>query len=60
MSFWDSSALVPLCTNEPRSRLAGNFWKQFPQKIVWWQTSVEIFSALARLERENLISLPKD
>jgi predicted nucleic acid-binding protein len=59
MSFWDSSALVPLCTNEPRSRLAGKFWKQFPQKIVWWETSVEICSALARLERENIITLQK-
>jgi uncharacterized protein len=59
MSFWDSSALVPLCTNEPRSVLAGRLWKRFPQKIVWWETSVEICSALARLERENLITLQK-
>lgn len=59
MSFWDSSALVPLCTNEPRSVLAGRLWKQFPQKFVWWETSVEICSALARLERENLITLQK-
>ena len=59
MSFWDSSALVPLCTNEPRSHFAGNLWKKFPQKIVWWETSVEICSALARLERENAISLQK-
>ena len=49
---------MPLCTNEPRSRLAGQLWKRFPQKFVWWGTSVEICSALARLERENLISLP--
>ena len=55
MSFWDSSALVPLCTNEPRSILAGRLWKQFPEKFVWWETSVEICSALARLERENKI-----
>lgn len=57
MSFWDSSALVPLCINEPRSILAGRIWKRFPEKIVWWETSVEISSALARLERENKISL---
>ncbi len=59
MSFWDSSALVPLCTNEPRSIPAGKLWKQFPEKFVWWETSVEISSALARLERENKISLPQ-
>lgn len=59
MSFWDSSALVPLCTNEPRSISAGRLWKSFSQKSVWWAASVEISSALARLERENLISLQK-
>jgi predicted nucleic acid-binding protein len=59
MSFWDSSALVPLCTNEPRSISAGRLWKNLSQKFVWWETSVEISSALARLERENLISLHK-
>lgn len=57
MSFWDSSALVPLCTNEPRSILAGKLWKQFPAVFVWWETSVEICSALARIERENKITL---
>ena len=56
MSFWDSSALVPLCTNEPRSILAGKLWKTFPQKFVWWETSVEICSALARIEREGKIT----
>ncbi len=59
MSFWDSSALVPLCTNEPRSILAGRLWKQFSTKVVWWETSVEICSALARLERESKISEKK-
>lgn len=57
MSFWDSSALVPLCTNETRSISAGRLWKTFPQKFVWWGTSVEICSALARIERENKITV---
>lgn len=56
MSFSDSGALVPLCINEPRSILAGKLWKQFPEKIVWWETSIEISSALARIERENKIT----
>ncbi len=60
MSFWDSSAIVPLCTNEPRSILAGKLWKQFNTIVVWWETSVEICSALARLERETKISEKKD
>jgi len=57
MSFWDSSALVPLCINEPRSIQAGRLWKRFSEKNVWWETSVEIASALARLERETKITL---
>jgi predicted nucleic acid-binding protein len=57
MSFWDSSALVPLCTNEPRSILAGRLWKTLPQKFVWWETSIEICSALARINRENRITV---
>ena len=57
MSFWDSSALVPLCTSEPRSISAGRLWKTFSPRVVWWETSVEICSALARIERENIISL---
>lgn len=56
MSFWDSSALVPLCTNETRSISAGRLWKRFSQKYVWWGTSVEIISALARIERESRIT----
>jgi uncharacterized protein len=59
MSFWDSSALVPLCTNESRSSLAGTLWKRFPQKVVWWSASVEICSALARMERDGSIILQK-
>lgn len=50
---------MPLCTNEPRSVAAGKLWKRLPQKFVWWETSVEICSALARLERESLITLQK-
>lgn len=59
MSFWDSSALVPLGTNEPCSILAGRLWKQFTAKVVWRETSIEICSALARLERETKISEKK-
>lgn len=56
MSFWDSSALVSLCTKEPRSTIAGRFWRRFPDRAISWTTPVEIASALARLQRENRIS----
>lgn len=59
MSFWDTSALVPLCINEDRSVIAGQLWRRFKDHHVWSETSVEIVSALARRWRENVISEPE-
>lgn len=56
MPFWDSSALVPLCTKEPRSTQTGKLWKRFAKNAASWTATVEISSALARLLRENRIS----
>lgn len=36
--------------------LAGKLWKGHKQRFVWWATSIEISSALARIERENKIT----
>ena len=55
MSFWDSSAIVPLCLYETRSANTGRLWKSFARRYVCWITSVEIASAIARSEREHLI-----
>ncbi len=55
MSFWDSSAIVPLCLYEERSPIVGKLWKQFSERIVCWETPVEIASAIAKAERENKI-----
>lgn len=56
MSFWDSSAIVPLCINENRSQRARTIWRNFPSHFVWLETPVEIMSAIARREREGAIS----
>ncbi len=56
MSFWDTSSIVPVCLNEPRSQNARRLWRQFVVKNVWRETVVEIESAFARLEREQLIN----
>ena len=48
--FWDSSALVPLCVRQPLTEAAIELYKRY-EVIVWWATSVEIASALARLVR---------
>ena len=48
--FWDSSALVPLCVHEITSRQAqSQLRKSMP--VVWWGSSVEVHSAIARLHR---------
>lgn len=56
MRFWDASAILPLVVNEPaRDRLLG-LYEEDPQILAWWATPIEIASALARRERERLIS----
>ena len=56
MSFWDSSAIVPLCINEKGSQRARTTWRNFSEHFVWLETPVEIMSAIARRERERAIS----
>jgi len=51
--FWDSSALVPLLVAEPSSLAASAAFEDDPELLVWWGSTVECVSALARLEREN-------
>jgi predicted nucleic acid-binding protein len=50
LAFWDSSALIPLCVQERTSNKAKTLAKQFAP-VVWWATTVEIHSAIARLHR---------
>lgn len=56
MSFWDTSAVVPLCINEIRSLAAGRHWKRYADRRVWCETTVEIASAFSRLVREQAIN----
>jgi predicted nucleic acid-binding protein len=51
-AFWDSSALIPLCIQEQNSNHARTLAKQFAP-VVWWATTVEIRSAIARLYRSG-------
>ncbi len=59
MSFWDSSAVVPLCLKEATSSEAGKLWKRLAERVVCWETPVEIISAFARQEREGNISVQR-
>ena len=50
LAFWDASALVPLCVRQSFTPHVITLYKSY-EAVVWWATSVEIASALARLVR---------
>jgi hypothetical protein len=54
--FWDSSAVVPLLVAEPARESVLARLVEDPEMVVWWGTPVECASALARREREGLLS----
>jgi len=56
MKFWDTSAIILLLADEPSREGLLAILEDDPQVIAWWGTSVEIASALARREREQLIT----
>jgi predicted nucleic acid-binding protein len=49
-AFWDTSLLVPLCIPQSASSRAIRL-RALYDVVVWWSTSLEIASAIARLER---------
>jgi len=56
MKFWDTSALLPLLVEEPRTEAMQALLRDDPAAAVWWLTPVECWSALARLEREQRLT----
>lgn len=56
MTFWDTSAVVALCVNEPRSFTAKSILGEDPSLAVWWATRTECVSALLRQTREGGLS----
>ena len=57
MKFWDSSAIVPLVTDEPGREPLLSLLEQDPVMAIWWATPVEVTSAVARREREDMLDL---
>jgi uncharacterized protein len=53
--FWDSSAIVPLLVLEQSSQRLQSLAAQDSAMLVWWGSTVECVSALARRERDGLI-----
>ena len=49
MRFWDTSAIVPLCVDEPSSAMVKAIFKEGSSLVVWWATQTECVSALGGL-----------
>ena len=52
VTFWDTSAIVPLLVRESGSPAAQRLLRK-TTLLVWWATSTECLSAIARREREG-------
>lgn len=55
MKFWDASAVVPLLIEEAATERAQALAVKDPAILVWWGTTVECASAIARLERDGAL-----
>jgi hypothetical protein len=55
-AFWDTSALLLLICQQPKSQQARAAHRSYPVINVWWGTRVECHSALQRLIREGDLS----
>jgi predicted nucleic acid-binding protein len=54
--FWDSSALVTLVLDQPRTEQARRLHGEDPELIVWWASAIECASAIARLHRDGQLT----
>ena len=45
MKFWDTSAVVPLCINEPSSKAVRSILTRDSLIVVWWTKRTECVSA---------------
>jgi predicted nucleic acid-binding protein len=60
MKFWDSSAIIPLCIEEMRTRTVQDIAKKDGSLVVWWGTIVECYSAFSRLRRDGDLTAEED
>ena len=55
--FWDTAAIVPLLVDQPATTAVRDGARSDPSMVVWWGTPVECASAIARLEREQVLDV---
>lgn len=55
MIFWDASAIIPLCIDEPQTKVVKGILKKDTSMAVWWGSIVECHSAFARLRRDKFL-----
>lgn len=56
MIFWDASAIVPLCVDQPGTLQVREILEADNVIAAWWGSPVECFSAWARLRREGALT----
>lgn len=56
MKFWDASAIVPLCVQEPSTIAVRRILNEDPSLVLWWGTRTECVSALMRQVREGVLT----
>src|SRR5262245_31115227 len=54
--FWDSSAIVPLLIDEPRSADLTEQLRGDREPAIWWSSPVECQSAIQRRHRETILT----
>jgi predicted nucleic acid-binding protein len=57
MRFWDASALVPFCVDQPESTRVKKLLEEDRMMVVWWGSVIECWSTFARLRREGVFSV---
>lgn len=60
MKFWDTSALVPLLLEQEATAEVGGLLSEDSEIVAWWGTPVECVSAVARLRREERLSVDEE
>ena len=54
--FWDSSALVAVLLDEPRSHMLVDAFDADPTPVIWWATPVECHAAVVRAVRDKRVT----